>query len=136
MMNWLKPLFAWWDGQTIGTRIFTLRKGIKVGQDNAGNVFYQSADKCKRWVHYSGANDASKITPDWHGWLHYTWDDAPSNTPIEHQSWQQPHQANLSGTAVAYVPDGSLRAAVGNVSNQHYQAWHPLPLDHSQKEDT
>ena len=37
-------LLTWWNSQTIGTQIFTARKGVKVGEDEAGNIFYQTRD--------------------------------------------------------------------------------------------
>ena len=35
-------LFAWWTGNTIGTRLFTWRKGVRVGEDGLGNVYGSS----------------------------------------------------------------------------------------------
>ena len=43
---------TWWNGQTLGTQLFTWRKGEKVGEDNQGNVFYQAGDGARRWVIY------------------------------------------------------------------------------------
>ena len=33
MKQLLLELFTWWNGQTMGTRFFTWRKGTKVGED-------------------------------------------------------------------------------------------------------
>ena len=68
---------TWWNGQTLNTQLFTWRKGVKVGEDAAGNIFYQTKDGSKRWVIYNGDMEASRIGPDWHGWLHHTWDETP-----------------------------------------------------------
>ena len=35
-MKFLLRLLTWWNGQTLGTQIFTARKGVKVGKDDQG----------------------------------------------------------------------------------------------------
>ena len=47
-MSFLSQIFTWWNGQTIGTRLFTARFGQKVGQDDQGNTFYQTPDGKRR----------------------------------------------------------------------------------------
>ena len=37
-MYFLKRLLTWWNSQTIGTQIFTSRKGVKVGEDESAQV--------------------------------------------------------------------------------------------------
>ena len=32
-MDFLKRLVTWWNGQTLGTQLYTSRKGVKVGED-------------------------------------------------------------------------------------------------------
>jgi len=63
-------VLTWWNGQTLNTQLFTWRKGVRVGEDEMGNIFYENRDKTKRWVIFNGEIEASKISPDWHGWLH------------------------------------------------------------------
>ena len=41
---------TWWNGQTLNTQLFTWRRGVKVGEDDAGNMFYETKDRVKRWV--------------------------------------------------------------------------------------
>jgi NADH:ubiquinone oxidoreductase subunit len=123
-MNSFLRLLTWWDGQTFGTRLFTSRKGTKVGEDAQGNIFYQNADGKRRWVIYNGDMDASRVSPDWHGWLHHTWDTPPSQAPMVHKPWEKPHQENLTGTPAAYVPAGSIRRA-DPVARRDYEAWQP-----------
>lgn len=117
-------VFTWWNGQTFGTQLFTWRNGEKVGQDEQGNVYYRTADDSRRWVIYNGEVEASRVAPDWHGWLHRMYDDAPSETPLAHKPWEKQHQPNLTGTAMAYAPSGSLRAPVQE-ARQDYEAWQP-----------
>ena len=64
-MSIFGKIFTWWNGATIGTAIFTSRKGEEVGTDAAGNRYYRSKNvkdgqRERRWVIYDGANDASR----------------------------------------------------------------------------
>jgi len=115
---------TWWNDQTIGTQLFTWRKGVKVGEDEQGNVFYQTRDGKRRWVIYNGECEASRVSPDWHGWLHHTYDEPPTKAPLQHKAWELPHRENLTGTALAYAPPGSLRQAAP-AERRDYEAWQP-----------
>ena len=115
---------TWWNGQTLGTQLFTWRKGVKVGEDAEGNVFYRTKDDSRRWVVYNGEAEASRVSPDWHGWLHRTWDTPPSERPLPHKAWEKPHQENLTGTAAAYVPPGSIKRP-DPMPRRDYEAWQP-----------
>ena len=115
---------TWWNGQTLGTQLFTWRKGEKVGEDNQGNVFFQTPDGKRRWVIYNGEVEASRISPDWHGWLHHTWDEPPTKAPLKRKEWEKPHRENLTGTPAAYAPPGSIRRAEPAVRSD-YEAWTP-----------
>ena len=124
MANLFNRLFTWWHGQTINTQFFTWRHGEKVGEDDVGNIYYRTHDDRKRWVIFNGEAEASRVSPDWHGWLHRTWDEPPSETPLRHQTWEKPHVANLTGTAAAYAPAGSIRRAEP-ATRSDYEAWSP-----------
>ena len=119
-----KRLFTWWNGMTLGTQLWTWRKGVEVGRDGHGNIFYTNADKSRRWVIYSGEAEATKVSPEWHGWLHHTWDEPPTEMEISHKPWEKPHLENLTGTPAAYAPAGSIRKAKPN-PQQDYEAWTP-----------
>jgi len=126
ILSELNQLLTWWNGQTFGTRVFTARKGQKVGEDEQGNQYYQTADGKRRWVVYNGYADASRVSPDWHGWLHHTFDEVPSETPLPRKDWEKDHKPNLSGTGGAYYPPGSVftpsrRPRVAG----DYEAWRP-----------
>ena len=114
---------TWWNSQTLNTQFHTWRKGTRVGEDSQGNVFYTSTDG-KRWVIFNGEAEASRVDPDWHGWLHYTYDEPPTEKPLAHKSWEKPHQENLTGTPAAYAPPGSLRRAQP-ADRSDYEAWAP-----------
>lgn len=123
-MRFILTLLTWYHGSTLGTRLFTWRKGVKVGEDDQGNVFYETRDGKKRWVVYADEPEASKISPDWHGWLHHTWHEAPSKAPLPRKTWEKPHQENLTGSAMAYAPIGSIRNATPTPRSD-YEAWQP-----------
>ncbi|MEP3634189.1 MAG: NADH:ubiquinone oxidoreductase subunit NDUFA12 [Shimia thalassica] len=124
ILSGINSLFTWWNGGTLNTRLYTNRKGIKVGEDDQGNTYYHNKDDSKRWVMFNGEAEASRVSADWHGWLHRTFDEIPSEKPLAHKSWEKPHQENLTGTALAYAPAGSLRQT-GTKERQDYEAWVP-----------
>jgi NADH:ubiquinone oxidoreductase subunit len=76
-------------------------------------------------VVYNGYSEASAIPPGWHGWMHHR-DAQPPSGDYRPRDWQKPHQPNLTGTAQAYRPPGSI---VGSgrpaVPAPDYQAWRP-----------
>ncbi|WP_209424887.1 NADH:ubiquinone oxidoreductase subunit NDUFA12 [Pararhodobacter sp. SW119] len=123
-MKFLLRLLTWWNSQTVGTQLHTWRYGQRVGEDDQGNIFYQSEGGKRRWVIYNGEAEASRVSPDWHGWLHHTWNEPPSEKAMSHQSWERPHVENLTGTPAAYVPAGSMRRPAP-VERQDYEAWRP-----------
>jgi len=132
VIPFLKQFFTWWNSQTLGTRLWTWRKGEFVGEDAEGNRYYRAPSaipasiKEHRWVVYKGYAEASAIPPGWHGWMHYRTDTPPSKTDYKPREWQLPHEPNLTGTTEAYRPPGSI---VGAGRPQpvpaDYQAWTP-----------
>lgn len=112
-MSLLSDLFTWWNGSTLSTRLYTTKHGRAVGEDSFGNKYYEDkngvgpAGKPRRWVIYNGEAEASKVPPEWHGWLHYILDEPPSSS-YQPKSWQKPHVENLTGTAQAHRPPGSI----------------------------
>jgi NADH:ubiquinone oxidoreductase subunit len=126
--------FTWWNGSTFGMQLFTRRKGERIGQDEFGNVYYRtrSGEKDKalgyerRWVIFNGEVEASRIPPGWAGWLASTYDKAPSQEEYKPREWQKPHEANMTGTALAYRPKGStLSKGERQASGGDYKAWSP-----------
>ena len=125
-MGIFTEIFAWWTGTTIGTRLFTLRKGVMVGEDELGNRYYRERSGARRWVVYRDLADASKVPPDWHGWLHHTAAEPPTEMGYRPKAWQKPHLPNMTGTADAYRPPGStLRAGHRPHATGDYEAWKP-----------
>jgi NADH:ubiquinone oxidoreductase subunit len=124
IVNTLLRAVTWWNGQTLNTQLYTWRKGVKVGQDEQGNTYYRSRDDKRRWVIFNGESEASRVSPEWHGWLHHTWKQTPVDAPLKQKSWEKPHSENLTGSALAYAPAGSLRQTQP-VARQDYEAWQP-----------
>ena len=89
----LKKIFTWWNGATIGTMLFSKLNGTRMGEDALGNVYFEGGKatdgRARRWVIYAGANDASLVPPEWHGWLHYSTDLTPDQLPPP-RSWRSP----------------------------------------------
>ncbi|MFQ6549803.1 NADH:ubiquinone oxidoreductase subunit NDUFA12 [Aestuariibius sp. 2305UL40-4] len=124
LKTFLGRILTWWNGQTIGTQIFTWRRGEKVGEDTDGNVYYQTDGGKRRWVIFNGEAEASKVSPDWHGWLHHTWDEPPTESPLPKKAWEKPHIPNMTGTPAAYAPPGSIRRSDPKPQTD-YEAWSP-----------
>lgn len=118
-------IFGWWRDSTPGTLVTTLFSGRRVGEDKYGNRYYESR-KGRRWVVYKGTVEASRVPPEWHGWLHHTWEQPPTVSPLKVQKWEKEYEPNLTGTEHAYRPDGSLWASgVRPPATGDYQAWKP-----------
>lgn len=116
-------------GMSIGTRLFTWLRGSRIGADAGGNIYYEERRarlglRRRRWVIYKGAEDASRVPPEWHAWLHYL-----TPAPLaesERRPWQEPHRANLTGTPESYRPGGSDYAGGERAqASGDYESWSP-----------
>ena len=126
MKRFLSHIFTWWNDYTLGTRLFTWRKGEYVGSDDQGNRYFRERGGKRRWVVYNGAIEASRIPPEWHLWLHYTSDAPPTEQPLQQRPWEKAHKPNLTGTVQAYFPPGSLAAGGKRAeATGDYEAWTP-----------
>lgn len=129
-MGLLMKIFTWWEGATIGTALFSARKGRKVGEDHQGNVYYEGGKgldgQPRRWVIYNGPNDASRVPAEWHGWLHHNVEGAPESCLPPPRIWQKDYTPNLTGTQEAYRPLGALeKGGRRAMSTGDYEAWSP-----------
>lgn len=123
-------IFTWWDGATIGTSLFSARKGEQVGEDAFGNRYYREKNpkgpRERRWVMYNGANDASRVPSEWHGWLHHSYDELPESHLPPPRIWEVDYTPNTTGTVGAYRPSGALeRGGVRARATGDYEAWTP-----------
>ncbi len=129
-MGAFKNIFTWWDGATFGTALGTMLRGVRVGQDAQGNVYYRARNArngmTRRWVMYAGANDASRVPPEWHGWLHHQVDELPDKSLPPPRRWEKEPKANLTGTDLAYRPPGALEVGGKRApATGDYEAWSP-----------
>ncbi len=131
-MGILASIFTWWNGASIGTTLHTRRHGSHLGEDLWGNRYFQAGkvdpalNVRRRWVIYKGANDASRVPPEWHSWLHHQSEDVPSKSLPPARSWQQEPVPNLTGTVGAYRPAGALESGGRRAaSTGDYEAWSP-----------
>jgi NADH:ubiquinone oxidoreductase subunit len=129
----LKSIFTWWNSATIGIRFTIARNGVFIGQDDYGNRYFEARDardsydaRKRRWVIYNGYAEASKVPAEWHGWLHYTFDEPPTEAPLPRKSWELDHEPNLTGTIWAWRPKGSIaRGGERQAASGDYEAWRP-----------
>lgn len=113
--------------------LFTWRYGRDLaGHDQFGNRYYRCKARPgykreRRWVIYEGTPDASKVPPEWHGWLHHQTDEIPdSDRDSFRRPWQKPHQPNLTGTNKAYRPPGHiLEGGKRDNATGDYEPWQP-----------
>jgi len=119
-------LFSWWHNATPGTLMTTLFSGRRVGEDPFGNRYYQNRKGTRRWVIYAGTVEASRVPPEWHGWLHHTFKNPPTVEPPKVRPWEKEHVPNLTGTPDAYRPSGSLwESGQRPPATGDYEAWRP-----------
>ena len=134
MKTFLLRIFTWWNGQTIGTLVWTALYGEPVGEDEFGNRYYRTRGGKidpglgfeRRWVIFNGYAEASAIPPGWHSWMHHTVDTPPTQVRDVEREWEKPHRPNLTGTPWAYRPPGStLSANRRPPATGDYKAWTP-----------
>ncbi len=111
-------------------RFISWVKGRKVGEDALGNRYFierplfklPNGKQRRRWVVYKGVGEGSKVSPQWHGWLHFTTDDVPREGQGPKYTWEKPPCSNLSGTTWAYLPPFHTIVRKGK-DKRHYKAW-------------
>jgi NADH:ubiquinone oxidoreductase subunit len=123
-------IFTWWNGVGLGTLFATKFGATHVGEDSLGNVYYEAKANergfKRRSVMYKGSNDASLVPPEWHGWLHGTFDDVPDIALPAPRAWQLAPTPNLTGSPAAYKPSGALEKGGNRASaTGDYEAWSP-----------
>lgn len=127
-MGFFGKLFTWWDGATVTTLLNSSLTGEQVGSDAQGNTYHRAkkpfpkghpfAGKERRWVIYNGANDASRVPAEWHGWLHGSFAGVPESNLPPPRIWEVDYTPNATGTAAAHRPRH------GKTSGD-YKAWSP-----------
>ena len=126
-MGFLASIFTWWNGASLTTRMFTRRHGREVGRDDAGNLYFvHRKDPRRRWVIYSGSNDASRTPPQWQSWLRGQIEDVPEKAMPPRRAFEKKAAHNLTGTGETYRPAGSLsRGGQRPAATGDDQSWTP-----------
>ncbi len=114
------------------TLVTALSGAKKVGVDPFGNKYYKAKPRPgykreRRWVIYNGVPEATKVPPEWHGWLHHQTDNVPDDSGKSfRRPWQKPHEPNRTGTNLAYRPPGHiLEGGKRDKATGDYEAWTP-----------
>lgn len=113
-------------------KLRTFKFGRLVGVDKLGNKYYENTEEYKhgqhRWYEPAGFRgwfdtDVSEISPEWHGWLHQTTDDPPTEETVGSVYQMQPqtnvknvdtpYDRNLGGVVVPHYVNQSQRRARG-----------------------
>lgn len=116
---------------TLYISFFTKMRGKKIGVDQFGNTYFTGKARTgqkreRRWVMYNGQPEATKIPPEWHGWIHHQTDQIPQDKNPLRRKWQKEHVPNLTGTPYAYVPPGhELNDDTRPTVTGDYEAWSP-----------
>jgi len=111
--------------------VHTALHGKRVGEDAQGNTYYRAKPRNgtkreRRWVMYKDTPEASRVPPEWHGWLHHQTDTVPAADSAYRKDWQLPPQPNQTGTAGAYLPPGhTLKGGRRDAATGDYTAWQP-----------
>ncbi|KAF9422031.1 hypothetical protein HW555_002251, partial [Spodoptera exigua] len=99
-------------------------EGTYVGCDANGNKYFTNCNYMigrSRWVefnnNYKWDYDATQITSEWFGWLHYKTDKLPCEDCAKRalhgccsaHAWLQPFTENLTSTEEAYYPYSTTR---------------------------
>ena len=118
-----KEIFTWWNGQTLGTRLWTYFNGIPAGKDSMGNKYFHNRKDTKRWVIYAVDVESTYVNPEWNNWLRFT--SKVKVTDKEKYKWQKNHLSNQTGTENAYDPENNKSYDSSKKRNDDYIKWSP-----------
>ncbi|MEO0981193.1 MAG: NADH:ubiquinone oxidoreductase subunit NDUFA12 [Pseudomonadota bacterium] len=127
----LERVFTWWNGASISTLFDIKRRSNFIGEDEYGNRYFEDRKvslegRKRRYVVYRGLAEPSKVPADWHGWLHHTFEDPPTEAPLKRRSWEIDHKPNMTGTVFAERPRGALSEGGERAkTSADYEAWTP-----------
>ena len=134
---------AKWDISTLFMMKFLVKIylnffGEKVGEDEYGNQFFELKQKDylgrkKRYCLYHGSVEASKISPEWHPFMHYQIDAKDVCQTFKQYKWQKSYVPDVTLSEVKYLPKNhqlynsktSLYETKGGSSPFKTQVWKP-----------
>jgi NADH:ubiquinone oxidoreductase subunit len=112
-------------------RLLVHLRGEAVGTDRFGNEYFQEKQartgmRRRRWVLYNGEPEASKVPPEWYGWMRHTNAAPLPESGPGHPTWMREYVPNRTGTAQAYRPAGhQLEQGARPAATGDYQPWTP-----------
>ena len=117
----------------LANKIFSRFFGKKVGEDEFGNMFYESKKLSRyfgrymRWVSYNGIPEPTKVDAEWYGWLHHQENKAPLGEKSIKHKWEKRRDLNLTGSKFSYFPPGHFlsKSKTKPKSTGDYTKWVP-----------
>ncbi|KAK2063944.1 NADH ubiquinone oxidoreductase subunit NDUFA12 [Colletotrichum caudatum] len=96
------------------------KHGRLVGEDKAGNKFYENNDELPlrtRWVDFKKHDyDSAQVEPGWHAWLAYMVDKPPTEDALlqtKTRKWETPHVLpNFTATRGAFKTYNTVKPKV------------------------
>jgi len=90
-------------------RIYLFFCGTKIGIDQYGNQYFEvkrtdSFGRKKRFCLYNGTPEASKISPEWHLFMHYQIEAKDVKTNYKQHKWQKPFVPDITLSDAKYLP--------------------------------
>ena len=124
------------DGNLAETVVSQGPGATLVGRDGFGNSCFEKVDaqsNRNRWVvfagsaHHYGNQNPTVVPPEWHGWLHYTTDENPVNSPDGFKQPQYHLEAKIhpSFGGVKYQPKGARGTLPRQRNWRKYEPWTP-----------
>ena len=90
-------------------KIYLYFCGVKVGEDEYGNQFFELKrtdylGRKKRYCLYNGIPEASKISPEWHPFMHYQIEAKDVKTTFKQYKWQKSAVPDATLSQKKYLP--------------------------------
>ncbi len=94
-------------------KIYLFLFATKVGEDEYGNSFFELKRKDylgrkKRYCLYNGVVEASKISPEWHPFMHYQIDVDEVKKTFKQYKWQKPATPITTLSKDKYLPKNHI----------------------------
>ncbi len=112
----------------LGTILYTIVFGKKVGKDELGNRYFISKkNPLKKWVLYKSDKNPTIIPVNWQLWLI---DNDIENLPTNESSnkkytWEKSREQNYTGTMKSYHPAKEIIKQKAKNKQKNYKNWNP-----------
>jgi NADH:ubiquinone oxidoreductase subunit len=94
-------------------KIYLTFFATKVGEDEYGNQFFELKrldylGRKKRYCLYKGVVEASKISPEWHPFMHYQIEAKDVKKHFREYKWQKPALPDTTLSAYKFLPKNHM----------------------------